>query len=58
MGFFITLEDAYTIYFSGSTDLTLDMKLWGELFKRLIPLAPVGSTGGGLDTTRAAARPG
>ena len=33
MGFFITLEDGYTIYFSGSTDLTLDMKLWGELFK-------------------------
>lgn len=33
MGFFITLEDGYTIYFSGSTDLTLDMKLWGELFR-------------------------
>ena len=26
--------------------------------QRLIPLAPVGSTGGGLDATRAAARPG
>ncbi len=33
MGFFITMEDGYTIYFSGSTDITLDMKLWGELFK-------------------------
>ncbi len=33
MGFFITMENGYTIYFSGSTDLTLDMKLWGELFK-------------------------
>ena len=33
MGFIITLENGYTIYFSGSTDLTLDMKLWGELFK-------------------------
>jgi L-ascorbate metabolism protein UlaG (beta-lactamase superfamily) len=33
MGFFITMEDGYTIYFSGSTDLTLDMVLWGELFK-------------------------
>ena len=33
MGFVITMEDGYTIYFSGSTDLTLDMKLWGELFK-------------------------
>ena len=29
-----------------------------EWNKRLIPLAPVGSTGGGLDATRAAARPG
>ena len=27
------MEDGYTIYFSGSTDLTLDMKLWGEMFK-------------------------
>jgi len=33
MGFFITMEDGYTIYFSGSTDLTQDMVLWGELFK-------------------------
>ena len=33
MGFFITMEDGYTIYFSGSTDFTLDMKLWAELFK-------------------------
>jgi len=33
MGFFITMEDGYTIYFSGSTDLTLDMVLWGEMFK-------------------------
>ena len=33
MGFIITMENGYTIYFSGSTDLTLDMKLWGELFK-------------------------
>ena len=29
-----------------------------KLEVRLIPLAPVGSTGGGLDATRAAARPG
>ncbi len=27
------MEDGYTIYFSGSTDLTLDMKLWGDMFK-------------------------
>ena len=29
-----------------------------NICQRLIPLAPVGSTGGGLDATRAAARPG
>ncbi len=33
LGFFITFENDYTLYFSGSTDLTLDMKLWGELYK-------------------------
>ncbi len=33
MGFFITLENGFTIYHSGSTDFTLDMKLWGELFQ-------------------------
>jgi len=38
MGFFITMEDGYTIYYSGSTDITLDMKLWGELFKPDIAL--------------------
>ena len=33
-------------------------RLRADLAERLIPLAPVGSTGGGLDATRAAARPG
>jgi len=33
MGFIITMENGHVIYFSGSTDLTLDMKLWGEMFK-------------------------
>ncbi len=33
MGFMITMENGYTIYFSGSTDVTLDMKLWGEMFQ-------------------------
>ncbi len=33
LGFFVTFENGYTIYFSGSTDLTLDMRLWGELFR-------------------------
>ncbi len=46
MGFFITMENGYTIYFSGSTDLTLDMKLWGELFK---PDAALLYMPGGMD---------
>ncbi len=33
MGFMITMENGYTLYFSGSTDITLDMKLWGEMFQ-------------------------
>jgi len=33
LGFFITFENGYTLYFSGSTDLTMDMRLWGELFR-------------------------
>ncbi len=46
MGFIITMENGYTIYFSGSTDLTLDMKLWGELFK---PDAALLYMPGGMD---------
>ena len=33
LGFFVTFENGYTVYFSGSTDLTLDMQLWGSLFR-------------------------
>jgi hypothetical protein len=33
MGIMITMENGYTIYFSGSTDVTLDRKLWGEMFQ-------------------------
>ena len=33
LGFFITFENGYTLYFSGSTDITMDMQLWGSLFK-------------------------
>jgi len=33
LGFFITFENGYRLYFSGSTDLTMDMQLWGSLFK-------------------------
>lgn len=33
LGFFVTFENGYTLYFSGSTDITMDMQLWGSLFK-------------------------
>ena len=33
LGFIITFENGYKLYFSGSTDLTMDMQLWGSLFK-------------------------
>jgi L-ascorbate metabolism protein UlaG (beta-lactamase superfamily) len=33
LGFFITFENGYTLYFSGSTDITMDMQLWGSLYK-------------------------
>ncbi len=33
IGFFITFENGYTLYFSGSTDITTDMRLWAELFR-------------------------
>ena len=33
LGYFITMEDGFTVYYSGGTDLTTDMKLWGELFQ-------------------------
>jgi L-ascorbate metabolism protein UlaG (beta-lactamase superfamily) len=33
MGFFITFENGLTVYFAGSTDTTLDMTLWGRMYK-------------------------
>jgi len=33
LGFFITFENGYTLYFSGSTDITMDMQLGGSLYK-------------------------
>jgi len=33
LGFFITFENGYTLYYSGSTALTMDMQLWGSLYK-------------------------
>jgi L-ascorbate metabolism protein UlaG (beta-lactamase superfamily) len=33
MGFMIHFENGLTVYFSGSTALTMDMQLWGSLYK-------------------------
>jgi len=33
IGFVIRFENGLTVYFSGSTALTLDMQLWGSLYK-------------------------
>lgn len=33
MGFFITFENGLTVYFGGSTAPTLDMTLWGRMYK-------------------------
>lgn len=33
MSYFITAEDGFTTFFSGGTDLMMDMKLWGEMFQ-------------------------
>jgi L-ascorbate metabolism protein UlaG (beta-lactamase superfamily) len=33
MGFFITFENGFTVYFAGSTDTTLDMQLWSRKYK-------------------------
>lgn len=33
MSYFITTADGFTTFYSGGTDLTLDMKLWGEMFQ-------------------------
>ncbi|MCZ6472347.1 MAG: MBL fold metallo-hydrolase [SAR324 cluster bacterium] len=43
MGFFITFENGLTVYFAGSTALTMDMQLWGRLYKpdvAILPLKP------------------
>lgn len=33
MGFMITFENGFTVYFAGSTAPTLDMTLWGRMYK-------------------------
>ncbi len=43
MGLFITFENGLTVYFAGSTAVTMDMQLWGRLYKphvAILPLTP------------------
>ena len=41
MGFMIRFENGLTVYFSGSTALTLDMQLWGSLYKPDVAILPL-----------------
>ena len=44
MGFFITFENGLTVYFAGSTALTMDMMLWGRLYKPHVAILPLGTS--------------
>ena len=41
MGFMIQFENGLTVYFAGSTALTLDMQLWGMLYKPDVAILPL-----------------
>jgi L-ascorbate metabolism protein UlaG (beta-lactamase superfamily) len=41
MGFMIAFENGLTVYFAGSTALTLDMQLWGSLYKPDVAILPL-----------------
>jgi L-ascorbate metabolism protein UlaG (beta-lactamase superfamily) len=41
LGFVIRFENGLTVYFSGSTALTLDMQLWGTLYKPDVAILPL-----------------
>jgi len=41
MGFMITFENGLTVYFAGSTALTMDMQLWGMLYKPDVAILPL-----------------
>ena len=52
MGFMITFENGLTVYFSGSTALTLDMQLWGMLYKPDVAILPLSSRRDPKDTAQ------
>jgi len=41
MGFMIQFENGLTVYFAGSTALTMDMRLWGSLYKPDVAILPL-----------------
>jgi L-ascorbate metabolism protein UlaG (beta-lactamase superfamily) len=41
MGFMIHFENGVTVYFAGSTALTMDMQLWGMLYKPDVAILPL-----------------
>jgi len=43
LGFIVTLENGVKIYHAGSTSLTLDLQLYGRLYKPHVALLPIGS---------------
>ena len=44
MGFVIHFENGLTVYFAGSTALTMDMQLWGMLYKPDVAILPLWAT--------------
>ncbi len=43
LGFIVTLENGVKIYHAGSSALTMDMQLYGRLYKPHVALLPIGS---------------
>ena len=41
LGFMFTFENGLTVYFAGSTALTMDMQLWGSLYKPDVAILPL-----------------
>ena len=41
MGFMLQFENGLTVYFAGSTALTMDMQLWGMLYKPDVAILPL-----------------
>ncbi len=41
MGIFLTFENGLTVYFAGSTAVTMDMQLWGRLYKPHVAILPL-----------------